>query len=313
MPARVHLPYGPHPRQLGDLRLPPGAGPHPVAVPLHGGGWQHAFTLAIVWPTSPTTWWPAGGRPGTSSSAALGGGGGWPATFDDVAAGIDHLASVDAPLDLDRVVAVGYSAGGALALWAAARRGADVPLAAVVAQAPPTDLEARARQDGESGAAVRALLGGGPDAVPERYRAVSPVALLPVGVPLLVVQGEADTMVDAAASRRYVEAARAGGDRLRSSCARVTTTASTSTRARWPGTRCWPGSSRGARELRGAQRGPRARRGAAARSSVGWRLLQRRRDRRGAPLDPGRRGGHGAALAGAASAAWSRTPPAASS
>ena len=127
-----------------------------------------------------------------------GGGGGWPATFDDVAAGIDHLAAIDAPLDLARVVAVGYSAGGTLALWAAARRDAVVPLAAVVAQAPPTDLEARAREEGDAAAGVRALLGGSPDAVPERYRAVSPVARLPLGVPLLVVQGEADRMVDPA-------------------------------------------------------------------------------------------------------------------
>ena len=142
-----------------------------------------------------------------------GGGGGWRATFDDVAAGIDHLAALDAPLDLDRVVAIGYSAGGTLALWAAARRDAAVPLAAVVGQAPPTDLEARARGGGEAAARVRALLGGPPDAVPDRYRAASPAALLPLGVPLLLVQGEADTMVDAAESRRYVEAARAGGDR----------------------------------------------------------------------------------------------------
>lgn len=210
--ARVHLPYGPHPRQLGDLLLPPGAGPHPVAVLLHGGGWQHAYTLAMTagladdlvargW----ATW--------NLEFRGTGGGGGWPATFDDVAAGIDHLAAVDAPLDLARVVAVGYSAGGTLALWAAGRGDPVVPLAAVVAQAPPTDLEARAREDGDAAAGVRALLGGSPDAVPERYRAVSPVARLPLGVPLLVVQGEADPMVDPAASRRYVEAARAGGDR----------------------------------------------------------------------------------------------------
>ncbi|MEA2310797.1 MAG: hypothetical protein QOE28_765, partial [Solirubrobacteraceae bacterium] len=67
-------------------------------------------------------------------------GGGWPATFLDVAAGIDHLAQLAglppitaepqprvpagrrAPLDLSRVVAIGHSAGGHLALWAASRR-----------------------------------------------------------------------------------------------------------------------------------------------------------------------------------------------
>jgi dipeptidyl aminopeptidase/acylaminoacyl peptidase len=210
--GRVHLPYGPHPRQLGDLRLPAGAGPHPVAVLLHGGGWQHAFTLALMADLADdlvarawATW--------NLEFRGTGGGGGWPATFDDVAAGIDHLAALDAPLDLSRVVAVGWSAGGTLALWAAARRDPAVPLAAVVGQAPPTDLEARSREGGDAAANVHALLGGPPDVVPERYRAASPIVLLPLGVPLLLVHGEADTLVEAAGSRRFVEAARAGGDR----------------------------------------------------------------------------------------------------
>jgi acetyl esterase/lipase len=49
-----------------------------------------------------------------------GGGGGWPETFVDVAAAINHLTLIDG-IDTHRVVTCGHSAGGHLALWAAAR------------------------------------------------------------------------------------------------------------------------------------------------------------------------------------------------
>ena len=76
-------------------------------------------------------------------------GGGWPTTFDDVAAGVDHLAELAAPLDLSRIVAIGHSAGGHLAAWAAARprlpgcapgAAPRVPVTAVVSQAGVVDL-----------------------------------------------------------------------------------------------------------------------------------------------------------------------------
>jgi dipeptidyl aminopeptidase/acylaminoacyl peptidase len=206
----MHLPYGPHHRQFGDLRLPEAGGAAPVVVLLHGGGWQARYTLALMRDLADdlvargwATW--------NLEFRTIGAGGGWPQTFDDVAAGIDHLATLDAPLDLDRVVAVGHSAGGTLALWAAGRRDAQVPLRAVAAQAPVSDLEARAGHDSEG--SLIALLGGTPDEVPERYRAASPAARLPAGVPQLLVHGEADRAVPDAMSRRYVEAARAAGDR----------------------------------------------------------------------------------------------------
>ncbi|HSD78296.1 MAG TPA: alpha/beta fold hydrolase [Solirubrobacteraceae bacterium] len=206
----MHLPYGPHHRQYGDLRVPAGAGRFAVCVLVHGGGWQARYTPALMaglaadlvargW----ATW--------NLEFRGIGADGGWPATFDDVAAGIDHLDALDAPLDLDRVVAVGHSAGGTLALWAGARRDPAVPLRAIAAQAPVSDLRLRAGADPEG--LLRALLGGGPDDVPDRYAAASPLGLLPLGVPQLLVHGGADAAVPAAMSRRYVESARAKGDR----------------------------------------------------------------------------------------------------
>ena len=106
----------------------------------------------------------------------VGAGGGWPATFLDVAAGIDFLAEVDAPLDLSRVVAVGHSAGGQLAFWAAARphfpneapgEHPRVTIRAAVSQAGVLDL-ALAAGLMPSSTPTRALLGD-PKAQYERY------------------------------------------------------------------------------------------------------------------------------------------------
>lgn len=153
----------------------------------------------------------------------LNGGGGWPTTFEDVAAGIDHLATlVDQGMDLDltRVAAVGHSAGGQLALWAGGRArlpagspGARprVTLAAVCAQAPIADL-VHAHTLGLGQRAATLLMGGSPSELPERYALASPRARLPLGIPQLLVHGTADDALPVAMTREYVTAAHAAGD-----------------------------------------------------------------------------------------------------
>ncbi|MEA2475186.1 MAG: hypothetical protein QOE06_3101, partial [Thermoleophilaceae bacterium] len=122
-------------------------------------------------------------------------GGGWPATFADVATAIDRLASLDAPLDLSRVAALGHSAGGHLALWAATRAGlpAGAPgsdpsvrvTAAVAALTAVSDLEA-SRSLYTPGGAVFDLMGCTPEADPDgRYALGNPLRRLPLRVPLL--------------------------------------------------------------------------------------------------------------------------------
>jgi acetyl esterase/lipase len=151
----------------------------------------------------------------------VGGDGGWPTTFEDVAAAVDLLAGPvqDAArglLPLDRVVAVGHSAGGHLATWLAARPGlpagapgADpvVRLRGAVSQAGVLDLVDAARRCVGDGA-VSDLLGGLPDDVPERYELASPVARLPIGVPVICVHGTADESVPLRQSDRFVAASR---------------------------------------------------------------------------------------------------------
>jgi acetyl esterase/lipase len=218
----VLLSYGPHPAQFGELYLPERAGERPpgVAVVVHGGFWRQSYGLELGRPLAADLV-AAGLAAWNIEYRRVGGGGGWPATFADVAAAVDALAAPDAPaLDLGRVVAVGHSAGGHLAAWLAARPGlpADAPgagprvrLRGAVSQAGVLDL-VDAADTGVGATAVPDLMGGRPDQVPERYRIGSPIALVPVGVPVICVHGTADRNVPLRQSERYVAAARRAGD-----------------------------------------------------------------------------------------------------
>jgi acetyl esterase/lipase len=212
--------YGPDRSQRADLRLPPGPGPHPVMVLIHGGSWQARYGRVVmrglVGDLVARGWavWNIEYR-------RIGNGGGWPHTFADVAAAIDHLAEVPAALDLERVSILGHSAGGHLALWAAGR--ANLPAGApgfrdggprvaarrVISQAGVCDLAgAYVRW---RGGAARLLMGGGPDEVPECYAVGDPVRLVPLSVPALLVHGSEDRTVSIALSRSYARAAASAG------------------------------------------------------------------------------------------------------
>jgi acetyl esterase/lipase len=140
-----------------------------------------------------------------------GDGGGYPVTLEDVAAAIDHLAEIAAtPLDLDRVVAIGYSAGGQLALWAASRADSRVRIRRVASQAGVCNMAGTARTDPDS--VVHRFLGGEPDEVPDRYAAADPMQRVPLAIPTLLVHGVDDETVSVERSREYAAAARAAGD-----------------------------------------------------------------------------------------------------
>lgn len=208
--------YGPDPAQFGELWLP-GDGAAGTVVIVHGGFWRARYDLSL-------------GRPLAADLARrgyavwnleyrrAGAGGGWPETFEDIAAGIDLLAGL--PVDTSRVAAVGHSAGGHLAVWAAGRArlapgvpGAEprVVLTAVVSQAGVLALADCAR-DGVGGTAALDLMGGGPRDLPEQYRLADPMAALPVAATVLCVHSRADENVPFRYSDRYVQAAvRAGG------------------------------------------------------------------------------------------------------
>jgi acetyl esterase/lipase len=221
-PADARESYGDDPLQFGELRLPKTPGARPVVVLIHGGCWRAAYDLAHVAAAADSlvragyvVWVPEYRRVGNA-------GGGWPGTFDDVGRAVDHLRSIARrfpALDTSRVYLAGHSAGGQLALFAASRRAGDgaggaapLAVAGVVALAPITDLATYGAASGSCNSAVTPLMGGTPADVPDRYRAVSPIERLPIGVPVRIVHGALDPIVPVTQSESFVERARAKGD-----------------------------------------------------------------------------------------------------
>jgi acetyl esterase/lipase len=212
MPVQV-VRYGASQDLEGDLHLP-AAGHPPVVCLLHGGFWRmpwardqmNAVAEALV-AAGLAVWNLEYRRLGVP-------GAGWPGTMEDVAAGIEHLARLAADgvdLDPERVIVAGHSAGGHLALWAGGCGRLKGRVFGAVGLAPITDL-VRAQEERVGNDAVSELLGGGPRQYPERYRAASPAAMLPLGVRQLILHGTLDDAVPIAHSRRYAEAAVMAGD-----------------------------------------------------------------------------------------------------
>jgi acetyl esterase/lipase len=206
VPAGAHrIAYGTDPLQFGELRVPPTPGPHPVAVVVHGGCWlaklgnlaPNAVALDNMRPLAAALT-DAGIATWNIEYRRLGNeGGGWPGTFRDVGNAADFLRTLarERQLDLTRVIAIGHSAGGHLAMWLAARpkltntsdlyASNPLRLTGVVDLDGPADLKATLPlQQPVCGApVVTDLLGGSPEERPERYRDGSPIERLPLGVP----------------------------------------------------------------------------------------------------------------------------------
>lgn len=216
--TRSTHPYGTDPSQLGELFLPSGTRPFAVVVVVHGGYWKAQYDRSLM--TDLCLDLAAHGLAAWNLEyRRVGSGGGWPATLLDVAAGVDLLADLEAPLDLSRVVAVGHSAGGQLALWAASRPtlpadapGADprVVIGAAVSQAGLLDLTLAAGLT-PSSTPTRAFLGD-PSVHYERYVLASPRERLPLGIPQLVLHGDGDNSVSMRIATSYAAAARDAGD-----------------------------------------------------------------------------------------------------
>ncbi len=193
--------YGKDPSQFAELTRAPSASKGVVIV-IHGGFWKSAYDLSL-------------GRPLAASLARngwdaynieyrrVGNGGGWPTTFDDVSAAIDALAGVDG-LDTSHAVTLGHSAGGHLAVLAAGRTGAAVPVTAAISQAGVLDLGAADRASLGS-SAVRAFMGGA------AYAPADPMAQIPLRVPVRCIHGIDDDIVPISQSVDYVERASAAG------------------------------------------------------------------------------------------------------
>jgi acetyl esterase/lipase len=201
-PADAQLRYGSDEYQLGDLRLPKGSGPFPAAMFVHGGFWRarydlrHAgFICAALTKAGFITWNLEYRRVGNP-------GGGWPGSFEDVTAGYQFLRQLAGkyPVDTKRIIVLGHSAGGQLALALAAHHNS---MRAAVALAGVVNLR-RAWELHLSNDAVAEFLGGPPERVAEHYHEASP-AELDIRCRQLLIHGSEDEIVPVQMSRDYVQ------------------------------------------------------------------------------------------------------------
>lgn len=194
--------YGDDPSQFLELTVPTSGESRGVVVVIHGGFWRAEYDLSLGRPLAADL-----ARRGWTAVnleyRRVGGGGGFPETFDDVRDGIDALADI-ADLDTTRVVTLGHSAGGHLAVWVAGQT-TRVPVTGAISQAGVVDLGLSIEQDLGSGATLALI--GSPDRLPE----TDPMAAIPLSVPVRCVHGRSDKLVPLSQSQSYVDAAVAAG------------------------------------------------------------------------------------------------------
>ena len=218
--------YGPAPHQFAELWLPNGKGPHPTLVMIHGGCWLAELPGTELMAYISEDLRQHGYAVWSIDYRRLGDdGGGYPGTFLDTAAAIDNLRNI-APkykLDLKKLIAIGHSAGGHLATWAAVRprlpkqsplaKADPLPITGVVSLAGINDLAAY-REKGPSAC-------GGPSTIDalvdakrkaDLYAETSPAALLPIGVRQAVISGALDKIVPPQFGKDFAAAATKKGD-----------------------------------------------------------------------------------------------------
>ncbi len=205
--ADRRIPYATDPLHFGDLRLPAGPGPHPVLIFIHGGFWRARRSLdyaghlcAALAERGVATWSIEYRRVGDP-------GGGYPGTIEDVLTAcrfVEQLAQ-SYPVDMDHMKVAGHSAGGQLALWLAAQNA--VPLSRAISLAGVTDLRRGFALNLGSGA-IEEFMGGSPDQLQDAYRNASPIELLPIRAPQLMIHGTEDDIVPVELSDRFAAASK---------------------------------------------------------------------------------------------------------
>ncbi|MBD8654233.1 alpha/beta hydrolase [Oxalobacteraceae sp. CFBP 13730] len=220
------LAYGPAPSQYAELFVPAGAGPFPVAVLVHGGCWNSKFggitqfrNMAGALAARGIAVWNVEYRRIDEP------GGGYPGMYLDMHAALDLLKQ-HAPahkLDLERIVAVGHSAGGQLVQWIAGR--ARIPASSPLHQANPLPIDRIVSLGGladlrHEAALIKtscdrdlAQLAGEASATrPDVLLDTNAADLMPNGTRTWLVTGALDTISPPRVAHDYAARARQAGD-----------------------------------------------------------------------------------------------------
>jgi alpha-L-fucosidase 2 len=182
-----------------DASVPDGEGPFPIAILVHGGGWGGGDRAEVhVPPNKPFT---DGNVAWFSIDYRLAPQHRWPACIDDVRTAIrwvkQHAAQFKG--DPERIVLVGYSAGGHLAAFAGATADHATRPQALVILAGPTDLVADCERRGEVSPSLQALFDDDPeldDEIRAQLKEASPLTYVNADTPpCLLIHGDMDESV----------------------------------------------------------------------------------------------------------------------
>ncbi|UGQ46901.1 alpha/beta hydrolase [Massilia endophytica] len=218
--------YGAAPSQFVELFKPQGMGPFPVVVLIHGGCWTVQFggirqmrNMASDLAAQGIAVWNVEYRRHDEA------GGGYPGMYQDVAQAVDLLKqeAQASQLDLGRVVAVGHSAGGHLAQWAASRHRLPswspawvkdpLPIPSVISLGGLADLRLQASLIKSSCERDTGQLAGKPSAQrPDVFLDTSPAEMLPARIHTVLIHGEHDNVSPLSTGEAYAQRARAAGD-----------------------------------------------------------------------------------------------------
>jgi acetyl esterase/lipase len=224
----AHLAYGSAPSQYVELFLPPGQGPFPVVLLIHGGCWVKEFqgivqmhNLAGALTRHGIAVWNVEYRRIDED------GGGYPGTYQDVAAALDLLITEanGRHLDTNRLVLMGHSAGGQLVQWLAGRRNLPAssplyqanafPIREVIALGSIGDLRNRTTTLKQTCGIDPVKLTGRPSAArSDVYADTSPAELMPNGSHTVLINGALDHVSPPQTAVDYAKRARKAGDAI---------------------------------------------------------------------------------------------------
>lgn len=204
-PPDQRIAYGSDPNQFLDLRFPSSKrkSSGPLVINIHGGFWRAKYDLAHAGHLCAALQASGIATANVEYRRVGNHGGGWPGSFADICDAHQFLLqNADAyRIDPSRLVVMGHSAGGQLALCLAAHEPA---LHGVISLAGVVDLR-RAYDLHLSNDAVVEFLHGTPNEVHESYREADPMQLS-IRPQQRLIHGLEDDTVPPAFSRDYVTA-----------------------------------------------------------------------------------------------------------